>query len=135
MAEAFHLLSPEDRARLRRTVDAAALERFLASIPPDIRRIAVLTFVRQRTAEDLRILNRELGDEQSLAELESLLEQPTQPPLPPHPVPPGSLSYVPAESMSFVVQLEPPREPELLALWRRIEPDFGDQEPPAKGAV
>jgi hypothetical protein len=135
MREAFQYLSPEDCARLRPTVDAAALERFLASIPGTVRRMALLTFVRERTAEDLRLLNSELGDAESLADLEGLLAEPAPPTSGPHPVLPGSLPYVPVQSTSFVVQMEAPEDPKLLALWRPIEAGFTDRERRAGGAV
>ena len=46
-------LSPEERARLRPSIDRAALERFLAAAPPGLRRFAILACSDHLTDEEL----------------------------------------------------------------------------------
>ena len=49
-------LSPEERARLRPSVDQAALERFLAAAPPGFRRYAILACSHHLTDEEFAAL-------------------------------------------------------------------------------
>jgi hypothetical protein len=135
MSSSFEYLTPEYRARLRPAVDVHALERFLAAISPNTRLMAILTFVRQVTVEDMRHLNEHLGDEESNRHLDQLLREPPLPPSSLHEGPPGTLAFETLPSISYVVQLEPPHDPQLLPLWQPIEPGFTDRDVPRYGAV
>ena len=129
----FHLLTDEDRARLRPTVDAAALERFLSIAPRPTHRLAVLTFVRQVTLDDVRDLNERLGDAEANRELDQLLRRPLPPGDLQVPQAPGAVPFQTVPSITYVTQLMPPEDPALLALWRAIEPGFTDQALPDRG--
>jgi hypothetical protein len=131
----FHFLSDKDRARLRPTVDAAALERFLSAAPRSTHRLAVLSFVRQVTLDDLRDLNQRLGDAEANRDLDQLLRRPLPPGEVQVPKAPDGVPFQTLPTINYVTQLMPPDDPALLALWRAIEPGSTDEALPGRGAV
>jgi hypothetical protein len=121
-------LTAEERARLRPSVDAAALERFLARAPREARRAVVLHFAQERTLEDFRAALADSGDPEALRDLERFLAEPP-PPAEVHPATgPGTVSYVTIPTDNLYVNVSPPEDdPELRALWDAIEPGGPEQ--------
>jgi hypothetical protein len=121
--EDYARLTAEERARLRPSVEVAALERLLARLPPEARRLLLLHFARARTLEDFRAALADSGDPEALRDLERFLAEPP-PPAEVHPATePGTVSYVPLPTDDLYANVSPPEDdPELRALWDAIEP-------------
>ena len=122
-------LTVEERRRLRPTVDPAALERFLAA-GPDVPRVAVIAhFAIEVYLEDLLAVHRlryEAGEisRAELQDYERAMREPwpdDAPDSPPHSWEHGS-QFVPVSHGEYVLQVEPPSDPVLTALWNAIEP-------------
>lgn len=100
-------LTAQDRARLRPTVDVAALERFLAAIPGPTRRVVLLSFMHDATQEELRAAAgfgpADFGG--------------------------GVTPPAGAAADDFAIMVDPAASPELHRLWRAIEP----AGPPSSG--
>jgi hypothetical protein len=98
-------LTPEQRARLRPSVDVAALERLLAAVPPESRLAVVTACVRTPTREDLLALGFDVPD---LTEAPALMlgEQP-------------DLRFLPEASYDAILHFD---DPVLAALWAAVEP-------------
>jgi hypothetical protein len=116
-----------ERSRLRPTVRVAALEAWLAATGGDARRTVIAHFAQEVTPDDLRATHFELGSTaEELAELERSLVEPLPPAGPLHTpgpdAPPGAVAFVPVPYQQLVVQITPPDEPSLRALWEAIEP-------------
>ena len=133
MVEQFQPLSAAERGRLRPTVVVDALEQFLARLPPDERRAAVLTFTSVVTVEDVRSLLRELGEPEQVEEFDRSLAEPPPRGETRRSVAPGAVSFDVIPTDNFFIQLEPPKDQELRALWAAIEPGFTDQSAPESG--
>ena len=117
--KAVPLLTTSERTRLRATVDAEALERFLAAIPDEVRagvrRAAVLHFSRDVTMAEIQDFLRAVGNDAAAAAMESAVA--AEPADLPEPTTPRTFS------------MDPPRTPWLRELWDAIElgPDVTDQ--------
>ena len=130
------ILTHADRARLRPTVDADAFERFLAALPeevrPGVQRAAVLHFSRNVTMADIRDFLSAVGNDDAAAAVGRAVDAAT---------PRGDRSaagtsaessgepYVPVPAADRLFTMEPPKGPQLRALWDAIEPEL----PPAPG--
>ena len=117
-------ITRDERARLRISVDVPALERLLAATRADERHATFVHFVRTVTADDIREFHRANGDSAARAEFERALAAP--PPVPDvHPVDPGnpySLAFIPLATDVFVLEMEPPKDRVMRALWDAVEP-------------
>ena len=122
-------LTVEERRRLRPTVDPAALERFLAAAP-DVPRVAVIAhFAIEVYLEDLLAVQRlryEAGEISSaeLQDYERTMREPW-----PDDAPESSPQswkhgwrFVPVSHGEYVLQVHPPSDSGLAALWDAIEP-------------
>jgi hypothetical protein len=116
------ILTSIERTRLRATVDAEALERFLAAIPeevrPGVKRAAVLHFSRDVTLAEIRDFLLAVGNDDAAAAMQSAVAaEPADLPQ----------STTPATPRTF--SMDPPQTPWLRALWDAIEPppDVVDQ--------
>ena len=124
-------LTPEARRRLRPTVDATTLEQFLRAAPDLPRGALVAHFATAVTLDDVLSFMRamrEAGDVSATEadECERLWREtwPDEEPGRPEGAPdPSGLRYVPVPHNQYVLQIEPPLEPTLRALWDAIEPD------------
>ena len=128
-------LTATERGRLRRTVDSAALERWLVATSGVYRRIVVAHFAEEVTGDDLRASYRDIpATAEELAELETSLEEAELdrssteelPPLGPVHYPgrdasPGAVPFQVVPTTQYVLQLTPPDDPALRALWDAIE--------------
>ena len=122
-------LTVEERHRLRPTVDHAALERFLAAAP-DVPRVAVIAhFAIEVYLEDLLALQRirHQAGEISDADLEAYERTMREPWPDDEPESSGrsselGLRFVPVPQGVYVVQVQPPSDSVLSALWDAIEP-------------
>jgi hypothetical protein len=131
------ILTAAERARLRPTVDAEALERFLDAIPEEVRlgvqRAAVLHFSRDVTMADIRDFLSDVGNDDAAAAMDRAIEKDraiaAEPPRSELEVPttPGGLADQAAPA-DRVFSMDPPESPRLRALWDAIEPP-----PPAAG--
>jgi hypothetical protein len=117
--KAVPILTTSERTRLRATVDAEALERFLAAIPEEVRagvrRAAVLHFSRDVTMAEIQDFLLAVGNDDAAAAMESaVVAEPADLPEPPTP---------------RTFSMDPPRTPWLRELWDAIElrPDVTDQ--------
>jgi hypothetical protein len=117
--KAVPLLTTAERTRLRVSVDADALERFLAAIPEEgragVRRAAVLHFSRDVTMAEIRDFLLAVGNDDAAAAMQSAVaDQPADLPEPPTP---------------RTFSMDPPQTPWLRDLWDAIEPppDVVDQ--------
>ena len=116
--KAVPLLTTSERTRLRATVDADALERFLAAIPDEVRagvrRAAVLHFSRDVTMAEIQDFLLAVGNDDAAAAIESAVA--AEPADLPEPTP-------------RTFSMDPPRTPWLRELWDAIElrPDVTDQ--------
>jgi hypothetical protein len=112
-------LTPDERARLRPSVDVPALERFLIEIPEEVRSgvksAVVLHFSRAVTKADIRDFLLAVGNDDTAAAVDRAIT--TQPAVEPGP---GSQEPKPPKSEEFT--MEPPKSPRLRALWDAIEP-------------
>lgn len=121
-------LTELERARLRPTVDAAALERWLIATNDELRVAMIAHFANSVTSDDLRAITRAIGE--SADELAALLERAPGELLPPPGAlrvpgpgaPPNAVAYIPVPSEQNVVMVEPPDDPTLALLWNAIEP-------------
>jgi hypothetical protein len=113
------LLTTAELTRLRPTVDTAALERFLAEIPEEVRAgvqsAVVLHFSRDVTMADIRDFLLAVGNDDTAAAVDRAIA--TQPA-----VEPGPVSEEPNSPKSELFSMEPPTSPRLRALWDAIEP-------------
>jgi hypothetical protein len=120
--KAVPLLTTAERTRLRATVDADALERFLVAIPAEVRegvrRAVVLHFSRDVTMAEIQDFLLAVGNDDAAAAMESaVVAEPAEPADLPEPPTPRTFS------------MDPPRTPWLRELWDAIEvrPDVTDQ--------
>lgn len=117
-----------ERARLRRSVNVSALERWLTATDGSLRRSYIAHFASEVTPDDLRASHRELGStEEALSELERTLAAPPPPEGEPVRAPGGNarerpltFRFIPTQQL--IVQFTPPDDPSLRALWDAIEP-------------
>lgn len=115
------ILTSAERTRLRSTVDAEALERFLAAIPEEVRtgvkRAAVLHFSHDVTLTEIRDFLLAVGNDDAAAAMQSAVAA----------EPAGTPQSTPATPRTF--SMDPPQTPRLRALWNAIEPpsDVVDQ--------
>jgi hypothetical protein len=120
-SDMFHL-TYEQRARLRPSVDAPALERLLDRLPAAAeRQLMLLSFYMEPTAaEALDALGSAGVDD---AELEDLRALANHTPLPPHLAHPENDVdpdwVAPTHTVNLAV--EAPEDPELRALWKAVE--------------
>lgn len=115
-------LTPEQRARLRRTVSHAALERLLARLPAGARSLMFLGFCDDPTpAEALAALRDAHTGESELEEMRRFLEDTPLPPHLAHPENDPDPGWT-APALNMVFQVQPPDDPELRALWEAVEP-------------
>jgi hypothetical protein len=119
-------LTPTERLRLRPSVDAVALERWLVATAGEARRTVITHFARDVTPDDLRGIYRETrATAEEMAELERSLAEELPPPGPiryPGPdAPPGALAFASVPYDQYVVQTIPPADPDLRAFWEAIE--------------
>jgi hypothetical protein len=119
-------ITREERARLRISVDVPALERLLSATPSTDRYVTFVHFVRAVTADDIREFHRANGDPVGLAEFERTLAAPGSVPdvLPENQGHTNSLPFVVIPTDNFVLDIEPPREPAMRALWDAVEPGY-----------
>jgi hypothetical protein len=113
------LLTADERARLRPTVDAEAFERFLAEIPDDVRpgvqRAAVLHFSRGVTMADIRDFLSAVGNDDVAAAVGRAVDADAERAS-------GAETQEPVAPADRIFTMEPPEGPELRALWDAIEP-------------
>jgi hypothetical protein len=117
--KAVPLLTSAERTRLRGTVDADALERFLVAIPAEVRegvrRAVVLHFSHDVTMAEIQDFLLAVGNDDAAAAMESaVVAEPADLPEPPTP---------------RTFSMDPPQTPWLRELWDAIEvrPDVTDQ--------
>jgi hypothetical protein len=119
-------LSEAERARLRPSVDVAALERWLAATNDDIRIAIVAHFATEITADDLRAVGKVVGaTTEDLALWDAAMEAPLElgPLHVPGPdAPPNAVSFRSVPMAQPVLWIEPPDDPALASLWSAIEP-------------
>jgi hypothetical protein len=122
-------LTPDERIRLRPTVDVSALERFLAEIPeevrPGVKSAVVLHFSRDVTMADIRDFLLAVGNDDAAEALgRTIAAGPGDLPKPEihPPTRPGGLSFQPIPTTDQIFTMEPPESPRLRALWDAIEP-------------
>jgi hypothetical protein len=121
MEYAPRLLTPSERARLRTTVDVAALERYLVYVPPPSRGIIIVGFYEFPTsAEVLAALRADGTVPDAIEFFQSMVDNPPLPPHLAHPENDYDPHWVPPEP-NLVFQLSPPETPELRKLWELIE--------------
>jgi hypothetical protein len=117
------LLTTAERTRLRSTVDTAALERFLAAIPdevrPGVQRAVVLHFSQHVTMAEIREFLIAAGNDDVADAMRNAARSAPADVAPPE-------ATVPPEDRIF--SMEPPQSPRLRALWDAIEP-----QPPHAG--
>jgi len=116
-----HRLSGNERAKLRPTVDVAALERLLGHLPGEARAALLLACAAE-------------VDEDDLAALGFAPEPPPEPPEPPEPRPGDSrrVAFLPAQASDFIVAFD---DPELQRLWEAVEPRLSSNEGPPPDAT
>jgi hypothetical protein len=123
-------LTVDERARLRLSVRVEALERWLAATGGEARRSVIAHFAVEVTADDIRASYVELASsDESLAELNQTLEEPLPSEGPVHEpgpdAPPGAVAYTVIPHEDFIIQVTPPDDAALRALWDDIEPVDG----------
>jgi hypothetical protein len=115
------LLTPSERARLRRTVDVAALERCLVYVSPPSRGIVIVGFYEFPTAaEALEALRADGSVPDAIEFFQSIVDNPPQPPHLAHPENDYDPHWVPPEP-NLMFQLSPPDDPELRRLFEAVE--------------
>jgi hypothetical protein len=120
-------LSEMERARLRPSVDVAALERWLIATNDDIRFAVIVHFSTHISAEDLRAVGEAIGA--SAEDLAAWEEPPPEelsdlgPLCTPGPdAPPNAVTYRSGfGGWQPVVMIMPPEDPDRFALWSAIE--------------
>jgi hypothetical protein len=118
-------LTEEERGRLRRSVDAAALERLLARLPQGDRPLMLLYFYELPTASEVLDALRAAGaDEAELAAVRPFAEYAPLPPHLAHPENDPDPSWVPP-IWPVSISIEPPADPEVRAMWEAAEPPRG----------
>jgi hypothetical protein len=120
-------LTAIERARLRRGVRVEALERWLTATGGEMRRLIIAHFAREVTPEDLRAPYAELrSTDGELADLERTLAEPLPVEGPVHvpgpDAPPGALAFSVIPFQQLILEITPPDDPSLHALWDAIEP-------------
>jgi hypothetical protein len=120
-------LTPTELARLRRSVDPSALERWLSVSGGELRRAIIAHFAETITEDDLRVTRAECGaSAEEMAELELMLAEPPPPPepmrYPAADAPEGAVAFQFIPTSQLVLFVEPPEDPALRALWDAIEP-------------
>lgn len=121
-------LTPTERARLRAGVDPVALERLIAGVGGEARRALVVHFATEVMVDDLRAALVEMGAHDDLAALERGLTAAESEPMPaprlvePPPNVPGAVAHVTVPTTNFLLQIRPPEDPALRALWESVEP-------------
>ena len=118
-------VSSKDRARLRPSVDVAALERLIAQQPLSARSLTLLAFYAQPTAgEVLTALLAAGADEGALSTLRAFAAYAPVPPHLAHPEnDPDPTWMAPVWAVDLAAEL--PEEPRLRALWEAVEPKRG----------
>jgi len=119
-------LTPTERGRLRPTVDAATLERWLIATRGLYRPMVIAHFAQEVTADDLRASYGEIpATAEEMAELERCLAEEPPPPGPIHhpgpDSPPGAVAFQPVPYTDYILQMTPPDDPPLRDLWDAIE--------------
>jgi hypothetical protein len=115
-------LTPEERGRLRRSVDAAALERLLERLPKGHRPLTLLHFYELPTAAEVLDALRAAGaDEAELAAVRPFAEYAPLPPHLAHPENDPDPRWVPAV-WPVALSIDPPADPEVRAMWEAAEP-------------
>ena len=123
--EATWRLTPERRARLRRSVDVSALERLLSRLPPKERPLMLLGFCRDPTAGETVEVLRAFGiSDPELEELRQLAEHVPIPPDLAHPENDPDPNWT-ARLWQLTLRVPPPSDRELRALWEAVEPRPG----------
>jgi hypothetical protein len=119
-------LSAAERARLRPSVDVAALERWLVATNDDIRIAIVARFATEFTEDDLRAIGKVVGaTAEDMALWDAAMEAPVElgPLQVPGPdAPPNAVAFRSTSTPQPVLWIEPPDDPALALLWNAIEP-------------
>jgi hypothetical protein len=116
------LLTPLERARLRTTVDVAALERYLVHVPPPSRGVAIVGFFEFPTpAEVLEALRADGSVPDAIEFFQSLIDNPPLPPRLAHPENDVDPDWTPPEA-NPVFNVTAADDSELRPLWEAIEP-------------
>lgn len=97
-------LTPEQRARLRPSVDVAALERLLAAVPAEARLGLVVACFAEITPEELREVGAEVPD--NAAETRPASHR-------------GRPAHLPPQHSDFMIEFD---DPHLARLWDEVEP-------------
>ena len=120
-------VTPEQRARLRRSVDVSALERLLAYLPATERPVMLLGFCSDPTPAEALDALRTSGV--SDAEFDELRRFAEYTPLPPHLAHPENVPDPnwTAPAWHLIFQVQPPDDPELRVLWEAVEPRRREQ--------
>ena len=120
--KAVPILTTAERTRLRASVDAEALERFLAAIPDEVRygvrRAAVLHFSRDVTMAEIRDFLLAVGNDDAAQAMQGAVA-----------AEPADLPESTAPATPRTFSMDPPQTPWLRTLWDAIEPspDVVDQ--------
>ena len=111
-------LTREERARLRATINIAALERYLARVPAGSRQVVLLACAAHVTEEDIAAAGLTVPAPPSEAEIRAAREVADR-----H-IPPGTnrLEFLPTTNYHIEPAFD---DPELRALWDEIEPKAG----------
>jgi hypothetical protein len=119
-------LSVSERARLRPSVDVAALQRWLDATHDEVRVAVIAHFASSVNADDLRAIGQVVGaTAEDLAAWDAMADEslplgPLQIPGPD--APPNALAFRSIPTSQAFVMMEPPKDPILASLWNAIEP-------------
>jgi hypothetical protein len=114
-------LSPEERSRLRPSLNLDALERLLQRVPPNVRAITLLHFYEAPTArEALDALEASGLEDYEFGDLRALADHVPLPPHLAHPENDLDPDWVPPVHPVYL-SIDPPDDPELRALWDAVE--------------
>ena len=117
-------LTPDERTKLRPTVDIAALEQFLQQAPVAWRSLTLLHFAQRWPARDVYAALQEAGvDDRDLADVRDLAEYAPDPPHLAHPENDEDPTWVRPQIELATFRATPPLDSEpLRLLWEAIEP-------------
>ena len=123
----FKPLTPVERARLRPTVDVAALEQLLGATGGQGRHLFLAYFAKDPTIADMRAALLELGAAEEVAVLDEELAIQDRLFRDPSTTSDASprRAFLPPQPSDFVIE---PEDDRFRALWRAVEPD-GPNDP------
>jgi len=119
-------LTEIERARLRPSVDVAALQRWLRATNDETRVAVIAHFASMVTGDDLKAIGQALG---ATAEVLAAWDSPLEVPMllgplqiPGPDAPPNAVAFRTIPTSQAFVMMERPGDPTLASLWDAIEP-------------